>query len=473
MAAPEPTRIAALPWILKALARFDLAVLGLGALAFVLLFWADGERSRDWTCTLTRREGILLAVGNAATGIAILCLSFLIASSLGIRLELAGEGPGSVLFCVMLFYLGFSSLGLGWKALRSLPSRLLLQVHPVFSALAAVLLLLVPLSATPVRKAILPLVLAGVILLSTILALMQYRRNRPRTGTTERGGGEGPAAPRAPGAETVTAFPRELSARYVDPVIVGTGGLSRVFRARRREDGREVAVKVPLALDETTGKAFLREMQAWMGLSHDNILPILGANILPVPYVEMEFLPRSLEDLEKPVDPETAARIVAGIARGLSYAHARGIVHGDLKPGNILLTQELQPKIGDWGLSKFLGVSTATDVQGFSPRYAAPEQLDPGEYGPVSTRTDIYGLGAVFYELVTGRPPFTGNGITAITRGILHDEPVPPSTLNPVARPVDGIILKCLEKDPGKRYQDARDLERDLVPFTGAKPPGD
>jgi len=465
--------VAGIPAILL---RFDLAVFGLGALAFILLFWADMGRSRGFSCQLRKWEGVALAIGHGLAGVLVLFLSFLIASALGLRFEKAGEGISGILLCIGLSYVGFSSFGLAWKAIRSRPSRLLLQLHLVLSIAATVLLLLLAVWApvAPLRKGMVPLALAGVILASLLLALWQYRRNIPGPATPKEGGmaGGGAGAPVSGGvpaqaSETVSPFPRELSGRFADPVIIGTGGLSRVFRVRRKEDGRVVAVKVPLALDEATGKAFLREMRAWEGLSHRNILPILGANILPVPYVEMEYLPRSLEDLEKPVDLKTAARIVAGIARGLAYAHARGIIHRDLKPGNILLTPDLEPKIGDWGLSRFLTGSTVTDVQGFSPRYAAPEQVDPKRYGPVGPATDIYGLGAIFYELVTGRPAFGGDGIAEITHGILSNVPAPPSAINPDAGPVDGIILRCLEKDPGKRYRSAADLERDLLPLIG------
>jgi len=459
------------------LLRFDLAVFGLGALAFVLLFWADIRRSSGYSCNLRGWERAAIAIGHGLAGVLILFLSSLIASALGLRFERAGEGIGGILLCIGLAYVGFSSFGLAWKALRSRPSRLLLQVHLALSVAATVLLLLLAVWApvASLRKGMVPLALAGVILGSLLIALWQYRGNITRPATPKEGGAAGGGAcvpvpgevPARATSETVSPFPRELSGRFADPVIIGTGGLSRVFRARRKEDGRVVAVKVPLALDEATGKAFLREMRAWEGLSHPNILPILGANILPVPYVEMEYLPRSLEELGKPVDLKTAARIVAGIARGLAYAHARGIIHRDLKPGNILLTRDLEPKIGDWGLSRFLTGSTVTDVQGFSPRYAAPEQVDPKRYGPVGPATDIHGLGAIFYELVTGRPAFGGDGIAEITHGILSDVPVPPSAINPDAGPVDGIILRCLEKEPGKRYRSAADLERDLLPFTG------
>jgi hypothetical protein len=210
MAIPVPTRPAPLPGIIKVLLRFDLAVLGLGALAFALLYWADIGRSAGYSCTLTRRQGILLAACHAAAGIAILILSFPVASSLGIRLGRAGEGALPILFCVMLFLAGFSSLGLAWKALRLLPSRLLLQVHPAVSAIAAVLLLLVPFSAVPAKKTVVPLALAGILIASLALALWQYRSNRPGTGST---GGAGPGdrapppVPGSPGSATVTGFP--------------------------------------------------------------------------------------------------------------------------------------------------------------------------------------------------------------------------------------------------------------------------
>jgi hypothetical protein len=457
--------------LLKLLPLLDLAVIGLGALAFTAVFWADAGRSPRHASTLTRREGIVLAAGQGILGIVLLISAILLERALVVRLTLRGEGLGPVSLSILLAFLGFSSLALARKAHRPDPAPLITRVHLLLSAVAAgALLLLIPSSPAIVRKNV--VFLAAVAIASLILALWQHFRTKPRgdvspgDGTQDGGrtqvglGGPPPSGPALP-----SLFPRELLFRFTEPEVIGSGGVSRVFRARRRDTGRIVAVKVPLSMDEVTGAAFLKEMRTWEGLHHGNIVRILGANILPVPYVEMEYFPRSLDELEKPLDLQTAARIVAGITRGLAFAHARGIVHRDLKPRNILLTDTLEPKIGDWGLAKFLSGTAATDLHGFSPSYAAPEQVDPRRYGEPGVHTDVYGAGAILYELVTGRPPFTGEGVAEITGRILNTDPVRPSILNPAAAPVDTVIMRCLEKEPERRYPTAGDLERDLREF--------
>ncbi|MCE5337582.1 MAG: serine/threonine protein kinase [Methanomicrobiaceae archaeon] len=257
-----------------------------------------------------------------------------------------------------------------------------------------------------------------------------------------------------------TGFPPELAGRYGQVAFVGRGGLGQVFSAVRRDDRRTVAVKIPIAYDEATGKTFMKEMRFWEDLTHKNIVAIHSVNILPVPFVEMEYLPRTLKDLEKPVPGETAARIVAGIAAGLAYAHDRGVIHRDIKPGNILLADDLTPKITDWGMSTRLERSRDTSIAGFTLAYAAPEQIAPEQFGETDARTDIYQLGAVFYELVTGRTPNASEGLAGFAGAVLHEQPVPPSEIVRDLARFDPVILACLAKDPADRYQSAREVQR-------------
>ena len=158
-----------------------------------------------------------------------------------------------------------------------------------------------------------------------------------------------------------------------------------------------------------TGKCFLNEIAAWQTLRHKNIVEVLEVNILPVPYVEMEYVPGSLEAVAKPLPVWKAVHLVHGIADGLAYAHAHGIIHRDIKPHNILVTNDFVPKITDWGMSKVIATTMEkSSVAGFSLSYAAPEQVSPAEFGRTDVRTDLYQLGALFYELVTGSIPFGG-----------------------------------------------------------------
>ena len=164
----------------------------------------------------------------------------------------------------------------------------------------------------------------------------------------------------------------------------------------RLKDGKTVAVKIPIRFDETTGKCFMKEIVAWEGLRHPNIVEITEVNILPLPYVEMEYVRSGLADLKTPLRPRKAAEIIMGVAKGLAYAHEQGIIHRDIKPHNILITREGIPKITDWGMSRLLGSSAVPTVTGFSLAYAAPEQVSPGRFGETDERTDIYQLGLCF-----------------------------------------------------------------------------
>lgn len=262
-----------------------------------------------------------------------------------------------------------------------------------------------------------------------------------------------------PAPEQKNYFPRELESKYTEITYVGRGGIAWVFSARRKTDGVKIAVKIPISFDETTGKCFLNEIAAWETLRHENIVEVTAVNILPVPYVEMEFVPGSLEALEKPLPVWKAVHIINGVTAGLQYAHEHGFIHRDIKPHNILLTDEVVPKITDWGMSKVLAADIKkSSIAGFSLSYAAPEQVSPSEFGRTGERTDIYQLGVVFYELVTGSIPFGGESIVEVGNAILRENAIPPSEYNPDAEAVQKIILKCLEKDPARRYQSAADL---------------
>ena len=267
-----------------------------------------------------------------------------------------------------------------------------------------------------------------------------------------------------PRPTTPSTFPPELANLYSDPVYAGKGGFARVFRAKRNTDNKTVAVKIPISLDEGTGRSFLREITSWQRLNHENIITLYDANILPIPYLEIEYADAgSLDQMNKPVDVDTASEIILRIADGLAYSHAQGVIHRDLKPMNVLLTEDFTPKISDWGLSKIIAESKTTSIYGFSPLYGSPEQISPKKFGKPDERTDIYQLGIIFYELSTGRTPFEGDDLVEVSTAIVTEEPVPPSSISPEAKIVDHIILKCLAKKKENRYQNVRELQKDLA----------
>ena len=266
-----------------------------------------------------------------------------------------------------------------------------------------------------------------------------------------------------PKPTTPKTLPSELSHRYVEAEFVGKGGFARVFKARRK-DGRLVAVKIPVSLDEATGKSFIRELTNWTKLDHPNVVKVYDYNILPIPYFEMELCDCSLADLPKPLNPEKASWLIFNICEALKYAHKQGIIHRDLKPQNIMLKDGI-PKVSDWGLSKVMTESSSSRTA-FTPLYAAPEQISGDRK---DERTDIWQLGVIFYELVTGELPFKGDNIIEVGMAIATKQPTFPSQINPEAKEVESIIMKCLEKDKSKRYQSVSELQKDLAKYLGVR----
>jgi len=256
-------------------------------------------------------------------------------------------------------------------------------------------------------------------------------------------------------------LPPALERKYPDAEYIAEGGVSRVFRAWDEREGRDVAVKVPIRFDEVTGTQFTKELHVWEGLHHKNIVEIYAANIFPVPYIEMEYVKSALAAMQFPLETNQAVEIVKGVAEGLRYAHEQGIVHRDIKPGNIMITPDGIPKISDWGLSKAEGTKQSGLI-GFSLEYAAPEQLAPNLYGEPGPWTDIYQLGVLFYEMLAGNVPFRGGGMGEVTHAILHDEPLPLTLEGPDAALIKEIILKCLAKKPQDRYGSVSLLLDDL-----------
>ena len=274
--------------------------------------------------------------------------------------------------------------------------------------------------------------------------------------------------------KTVEGFPSALLERYEPLEFVGEGGFAKVFKARRREDGKIVALKIP-RIDEKTSSLFIKEVAVWYNLNHENIVRLYKADILPVPYLEMELiegvevdgkLVRDLDKYPKPVDEETALKLITGIAQGLAHAHSKDIYHLDLKPLNVLLKADLTPKITDWGLAKISARSSLSRHYGYSPLYAAPEQLDEETFRVPDHRTDIYQLGLIFYELLTGELPYKATSPGALVGKILYAKPKPASELKPGLKKFDGIFEKLLAKRKEERYRSVEEFLNALESLT-------
>jgi serine/threonine protein kinase/Tfp pilus assembly protein PilF len=253
---------------------------------------------------------------------------------------------------------------------------------------------------------------------------------------------------------------------------VGRGGQGVVFRARQKSLNRTVALKV-ISLGQWASQAhlkrFRREAEAAACLDHPSIVPIYevgerqGSCYFSMKFVEGGQLDEVVK--REPMPIRRAVELIAKLARTVHYAHEHGILHRDIKPGNILLDQNGEPHLTDFGLARLLETeSTITrtlEVMG-TPSYMAPEQA-AGETTKLNKATDIYGLGAVFYQLLTGHPPFAGGTSWETIRLLLDTEPRQPRLWNrKISRDLSTICLKCLEKDPQRRYSSALALAEDL-----------
>src|SRR5579863_8744185 len=283
--------------------------------------------------------------------------------------------------------------------------------------------------------------------------------------------------------------PRLLGGRYELDGIVGRGGMAEVYRARDIRLDRIVAVKTlreDLARDQTFQARFRREAQSAASLNHPSIVAVYdtGEDVMngtPVPYIVMEFVDgRTLRDLlrdDRRLLPERAAEITDGVLRALDYSHRNGIVHRDIKPGNVMLTRSGEVKVMDFGIARAVSDSQMTMTQTAqvigTAQYLSPEQAR-GER--VDARSDLYSTGCLLYELLTGRPPFTGDSPVAIAYQHVTENPVPPSQLDPeIPQWADAIVLKAMAKNPADRYQSAgemrSDIQRGLSGMPVAAPP--
>jgi serine/threonine-protein kinase len=297
----------------------------------------------------------------------------------------------------------------------------------------------------------------------------------PEGGAGGSAGGEGPPGqplPLIPGYTVV----REL----------GRGGMAVVLLAEQLRLKRPVALKVPRAsLEALDWLRFCTEGQAAARLQHPNIVQIHetgeheGVPFLIMEYVEGGNLAYHLADA--PLEARRAAELLVKLAQATHYAHSRGVIHRDLKPANVLLAGDGTPKITDFGLARRLGdtrspdavpraAQTQTGVVLGTPSYMAPEQAK-GLAKDVGPAADVYSLGAVLYECLTGRPPFKAPTVLGTLHDVVHEEPVPPrQLLRGLPGDLETVCLKCLRKEPWRRYPTAQELGDDLARFLDGKP---
>ncbi|WP_454149631.1 Stk1 family PASTA domain-containing Ser/Thr kinase [Microbacterium lacticum] len=271
----------------------------------------------------------------------------------------------------------------------------------------------------------------------------------------------------------MSAERRVLSDRYEVGELIGRGGMASVYRGRDLTLGREVAIKIlesDLAVDATFRTRFRLEAQAASRMSHPTIVRVYDAGedvetdadgtTRAVPYIVMELVSgQTLKEIiaAGPVSIDDAIHYTDGILEALEYSHRAGVVHRDIKPGNVMVTSAGQVKVMDFGIARAVSdssstVAETTQILG-TAAYFSPEQAK-GE--PVDSRADVYSAGVVLYELLTGRPPFRGESPVAVAYQHVSETPVAPSEIvDTVPRSLDAVVLRALAKDPYQRYQDA------------------
>jgi serine/threonine-protein kinase len=269
-----------------------------------------------------------------------------------------------------------------------------------------------------------------------------------------------------------------LPARFGDYELlqeIGRGGMGVVYRAQQSSLGREVAVKMILRgqlASQADRERFEAEAQAAARLDHPGIVPVYEVDEIDGrPYFSMKHVHGTTlaqRLAEGPLAPREAAAILAKVARAIHFAHLRGVLHRDLKPSNILLDEQGEPHVTDFGLAKQItGAESITRTGAIlgTPAYMAPEQA-AGQRGAVGPRSDVYSLGVILYHMLTGRPPFQAASPGEMVLLVLEQDPVPPRMLNPKAdRDLEMICLRCLQKPADLRYASAAGLADDLEAY--------
>jgi beta-lactam-binding protein with PASTA domain/tRNA A-37 threonylcarbamoyl transferase component Bud32 len=270
-----------------------------------------------------------------------------------------------------------------------------------------------------------------------------------------------------------------LAGRYRVEEELGRGGMAKVFRGTDMVLGRQVAIKIlaPQFVDDANFVTrFRREAQAAARLNNPHVVGVYdtgsddGVHYIVMEYVEARTLADYLAGGGR-IMPERAVELAESVCEALAVAHAAGIVHRDIKPANIMVSRDGRVKVTDFGIAR-LTTSADTVAQTAAvlgtASYLSPEQAQ-GQ--PVDRRSDLYSLGAVMYEMVTGRPPFTGESAVAVASKHVLEQPDPPSTLNPDVSPeLDAVIMKALAKNPANRYQSAEEMREDLERVRTGRP---
>jgi eukaryotic-like serine/threonine-protein kinase len=285
--------------------------------------------------------------------------------------------------------------------------------------------------------------------------------------------------------DEMTAQARLLGGRYQVGELLGYGGMAEVHRGRDLRLGRDVAIKMlrtDLARDQTFQMRFRREAQNAASLNHPAIVAVYdtGEEIAPtgetLPFIVMEFVNgRTLKEVlaaEGRLMPRRALEISADISAALEFSHRHGIIHRDIKPGNVMLTQNGQVKVMDFGIARALasGATTMTQTSAVigTAQYLSPEQAR-GE--AVDARSDVYAAGCVLFELLCGHPPFVGDSPVSVAYQHVREDPRAPSEINrDVTPPIDAIVLKALSKNPANRYQSAGEMRADLLRAAAGRP---
>jgi len=272
---------------------------------------------------------------------------------------------------------------------------------------------------------------------------------------------------------------RVLAGRYRLEEPVGQGGMAQVYRATDQVLNRTVAVKVMaphLTRDPKFVRRFEREAQAAAGLSHPGVVAVFDTGVDDdLHFIVMEFVQgQTLAELlrEGPLPLDQALGIAGDVSSALAAAHATGLIHRDVKPGNIMVTPAGAVKAMDFGIARAIATDTVTQTSSLlgTAAYLSPEQA-AGEH--LDARSDLYSLGVVLYEMLTGRPPFVAESPVALAYKHINEKPDPPSLVNPALGPeTDAVVMRALAKAPSDRYATAEELQADLQALaTGRAPP--